>query len=360
MQFLSLRVRCKMIRLSSCSVKFLNLSVTVGIVLVIFLAGCSLQVAGKGDKINFNSIESPIILKGAEKVAYRDPAVVYNNGTFYLYFTYIVHEKGRVYWCTGLSTSTDLVHWSPPERLTPKDRSLNFCAPGNIIRYKERWVMCLQTYPTPNGETYGNSDARVWITRSDDLRHWSSPEVLKVKGPDVPVKEIGRVIDPYLVEDKNEPGKWWCFFDTDAANISYSYDLQNWTYYNQIEAGENVCVLVRDDKYLMFHSPSDGIGIKYSKDMKHWHDVGRKTTKHDTGSIILGQDNWSWAQGRLSAGFVLDLNDEARIGKYIMFFHGSGPEPEPIHFDSYCSLGIVWSDDLKHWHWPEKTPSQDK
>jgi len=346
--------------LSDCLPKFLKSNVTIVILPAFFVTGCSLQTAGRTDGIDLNAIKSPIIFIGADNVAYRDPTAVYHNGTFYLYFTYIIHEKGRIYWCTGLSTSTDLVHWSPPERLTPKDRNLNFCAPGNIIRYKGKWVMCLQTYPTPNSEKYGNSDARVWITRSDDLRHWSSPEVLKVKGPNVPVEEIGRVIDPYLVEDKNEHGKWWCFFDTDAANISYSYDLKNWTYFNQIEAGENVCVLVRDDKYLMFHSPKNGIGIKYSNDMKHWYDAGRKITKHGTGSITLGQDNWPWAKGRLSAGFVLDLNSNPRIDKYIMFFHGSGPKPEPIHFDSYCSLGLAWSDDLKHWHWPGKTQSQHK
>lgn len=333
----------------------LNLIFAVVVIPVAVMAGCGLQAGVKGDRIGLDTIESPIILKGGEKVAYRDPAAVYHNGTFYLYFTYIIHEQGRAYWCTGLSKSKDLVHWTRPKRLTPKHTGLNFCAPGNIIRYNGKWVMSLETYPRPGGETYGNADARVWISRSEDLETWSMPEALKVKGLDVPVEEIGRVIDPYLVEAKDEPGKWWCFFDTDAANISYSYDLKNWTYFNKIKAGENVCVLVKDDKYLMFHSPHNGIGIKHSKDMKHWYDVGRKTLKQDTGSITLGQDNWPWAKGRLSAGFVLDLKDEPGIGKYIMFFHSSGPEPEPIHFDTHCSLGIAWSDDLKHWDWPGKT-----
>ncbi len=91
-------------------------------------------------------------------------------------------------------------------------------------------MICLQSYPTPNNEKHGNKNARVWIMRSDDLENWSKPEMLKVKGPDVPFEKMGRLIDPYLVQDKNDPRKWWCLFDDNAANISYSYDLKNWTY----------------------------------------------------------------------------------------------------------------------------------
>jgi len=37
-----------------------------------------------------------------------------------------------------------------------------------------------------------------------------------------------------------------------------------------------------------------------------------------------------------------------------MFFHGSGPEDERVYFDTYCSLAIAWSNDLKTWNWPAK------
>jgi len=315
---------------------------------------CGVVFASENPLVDFDAIESPIILAGDAGTAYRDPTAVYHQGVFYLYYTHIIHEQDKTYWCTGLSKSRDLVHWTEPERITPKDRSRNFCAPGNIIRYKGRWVMCLQTYPTPQGQKYGNEDARVWIMKSDDLEKWGNPEMLMVKGANVPREKMGRLIDPYLVEDKEQPGKWWCFFDDDAANISYSFDLKNWTYCNRIDAGENVCVLPDGDKYLMFHSPKNGIGVKRSRDMRTWRDVWKVTTKHGTGPITLGQINWSWAQGRLSAAFVMDLRRDAGVGKYLMFFHGSGPEPEPVHFDTNCSLGIAWSDDLIHWDWPGK------
>ena len=61
--------------------------------------------------------------------------------------------------------------------------------------------------------------------------------MLKVRGPGAPVEQMGRIIDPYLVADKDEPGKWWCFFDDNAAKMSFSYDLETWTYFNRIPAG---------------------------------------------------------------------------------------------------------------------------
>jgi hypothetical protein len=103
----------------------------------------------------------------------------------------------------------------------------------------------------------------------------------------------------------------------------------------------------------MFHSPKNGIGMKRSMDLKNWRDVGGSTTKEDTGLITLGQKDWPWASQRLTAGFVLDLRNDPRVGKYLMFFHAEPPEG----FRKYASLGLAWSDDLLHWDWPGKKPS---
>lgn len=156
---------------------------------------------------------------------------------------------------------------------------------------------------------------------------------------------MGRMIDPYLVEDREESGKWWCFFDDDAANMSYSHDLKNWNYVGRIDSGENACVLVDGDEYVLFHSPRNGMGMKRSKDMKVWRDVG--------GLITLGQRDWIWAQGRLTAGFVMDLKKQPGIGRYLMFFHGSsGPGLRMHGAHGHASLALAWSDDLVEWSWP--------
>ena len=104
--------------------------------------------------------------------------------------------------------------------------------------------------------------------------------------------------------------------------------------------------MIRDaEQYMMFHSPANGIGVKRSSDLTTWR---------EESLLTLGQEQWSWAQGRLTAGFVLDLRLDSSLGKALMFFHGSAyPEKDPRGgFDNFASLGIAWSDDLRTWHWP--------
>jgi hypothetical protein len=181
------------------------------------------------------------------------------------------------------------------------------------------------------------------MNRSKDLENWGPPEMLMVKGPNVPIADMGRLIDPYLVKDKDVPGKWWCFFDDNAVNMSYSYDLKTWTYFKRMPCGENPCVLIHNDEYLLIYDPKDenlGAGVMRSKDMTNWIDVGQR--------IPIGDDQWKWAPQGIQAAFIIDLRHEKRFGKYLMFFHaGTG-------FKENVSIGIAWSDDLKHWDWPGK------
>jgi hypothetical protein len=301
-------------------------------------------------RLNLAALPSPILFQGDAVTAYRDPTAIYHDGVFRLFFTLVKIDSDGIPWLyTAWSKSTDLQLWSPPQTLTPKDRRLNFSSPGNIVRFGQQWLMCLQTYPRPNGEKYGNETARLWTMRSDDLEHWGPPELLRVKGPDVPQDAMGRMIDPYLLQDKDEPARWWCFYKQRGVSMSWSRDLKTWTYFGRADAGENVCVLVDGGEYVMFHSPHNGIGVKRSSDLRTWRDAGLLT---------LGQRDWPWAQGRITAGFVLDLRRESRVGRGIMFFHGSGPKDEREMFDNYASLGIAWSDDLVDWHWPGKAAAR--
>ena len=316
--------------------------------LIAFLIGLATVQAAPptpDPKVNLGGIPSPILFKGDATTAYRDPAVVYHDGIFRMFYSYIKIEEGKPYWFTAVSRSANLMNWTPPRLLTPRDLNLNFSSPGNVIRFGDEWVLCLQTYPRPNGEKYGNDTARLWVMRSTDLESWSAPEVLRVKGPDVPVEKMGRMIDPFLLQDKDDPGKWWCLYKQNGIRISWSRDLRTWTDVGPIMGGENPCGLVDGSEYVLFYSPDNGIGVKRSNDLK---------TFRNTGKIVLGQKEWPWAKGRLTAGFVLDLHAEKEIGKYLMFFHGSGPQDERTMFDNDCSIGIAWSDNLTDWSWPGK------
>lgn len=310
-------------------------------------------------KINLNgqnkilkNINSPVLFKGDEKTAYRDPAVLFHNDQFFLFFTLVKTINEEIYSFTATSKSFDLINWSPINILTPRDQNLNFSSPGNVVRYKGKWLLCLQSYPRPDyisGDKvrYGSNDSRVFIMESKDLENWSPPKLLKVKGPSISKEKMGRMIDPYLIEDKDEKGKWWCFYKQNGVSMSYTYDFLNWTFYGNTNSGENVCVLNDGGEYVMFHSPSNGIGIKRSTNLKDWQSFGSQ--------ITLGQKHWRWAKGRITAGAVVDLREIKGIERYVMFFHGSGPNKESEgDFDKNSSLGIAWSEDLVNWDWPKK------
>ncbi len=292
--------------------------------------------------MNVQNLPGPILLKGDERTAYRDPAVYFHDGRFYLYFTLVETEPdGTPYLYLAMTVSEDLVHFSPVRKLSPRDRALNFSSPGNVFRAGGEFCLCCQTYCRENGEKYGNRRCRVWLMRSPDLLQWSEPELLRVKGESVPDDEMGRMIDPYLIEDRHVPGRWWCFYKQDGVSFSHSQDLIHWEYAGRAECGENVSIVYDRGLYHLWHSPHNGIGRMVSFDLVHWRDTGEL--------ITLKQPEWDWARGRLTAGFVLDLRREPGVGKALMFFHGTGPEDESVIFDTHACIGLAWSDDLIHW-----------
>lgn len=296
-------------------------------------------------KIDFGKIKTPVIFEGNSKYAFRDPAVVYYKNTFYLFFTLSEYASDGGYFnMIAFSKSTDLIFWTFPEIISPRNRDLNYSSPGNIIRFNNEWIICFQSYPTPGLEKFGNSSCRLFIMKSKNLEDWDKPELLKVKGNDIPVSDMGRMIDPYLIRDDKD-GKWWCFYKQNGVSMSYSYDLKNWTYVGRRDAGENVTIIRQDDEYVMFHSPKNGIGVKRSKSLDDWGE--------DVQLLTLGQSQWDWAKGRITAATVIDLKKEPGINKYLMFFHGS-IDNSLITNEAHgeASLAIAWSDDLVNWQWP--------
>lgn len=303
-------------------------------------------------KVNLNELESPIILMGDDQAGFRDPLLIYEGGYFYIYYSYVLtEEQEKIYWYVAMSKSRDLVYWTDPVILTEKDQSKNFASPGSIVRYKGDWVMCMQTYSMPNYTRkdpirYGDANCRLWVMRSKDLEHWGAPEMLEMDGPGV---KTTRMIDACILKDKDDPDKWWCFYVPVGAGAGYAWsrDLKEWHPYGRTRAGENTCVWSEGDTYYMMHSPHDGMGILQSKDLKNW----TVFTEPDN----LGKKDWPWASRRVTAGFVLDLRKDKRVGKYVMVFHGQGPSPQSTEIiNSGTDLGIAWSDDLKTWEWPGK------
>lgn len=125
--------------------------------------------------INPANFKSPLIFKGYTETAYRDPAVVFDGEKFHLFFTMVINEKNGSYLFTAKSESYDLITYSKPEILTEKNKAKNFSSPGNIIRFNNKWVLCLQTYCRENGEKYGNENSRIYVMESKDLKTFDQP-----------------------------------------------------------------------------------------------------------------------------------------------------------------------------------------
>ncbi len=280
---------------------------------------------------NETKMQLPIILKGNEKVAYRDPTAIYDNGVFHIFFTYVDNSEGGPWLQIAKITTKDFISYSDIKILTEKDKAKNYSSPGNIVNHNDKWVMCLQTYCRENGEKYGNEHSRLYTMESQDLEVFTAPKLLKVKG-EIAQSEMGRMIDPYLIKKDNI---WWCFYKQNGVSYSSSSDLKNWKFEGNINGGENVCVIENKGLYYLYHSPHNGIGVKHSTNLIDWHD--------DDKCITLGQNDWNWAKGRITAGFVIDASSIANKELYILLYHASGPEDEKTMFDYNASIGVAYS-----------------
>lgn len=274
------------------------------------------------------------IFKQNEKYSYRDPAAYYENGKVYLFFSLVENDGNNQYFYVAISISEDFVHWTKPKILTEKNTAKNYSSPGNVIKYNGEYYLCIQTYPRPNGEKYGNENSRIYTIKSRDLINWCEPELLKVKS-DIAVSDMGRMIDPYIL---NDGGIFRCFFKQNGVSFSESNDLKHWDFKSCTDCGENVCVIKKNGEYLIFNSPENGIALLKTKDFK---------TFNHYGITYLNQTEWLWAKDRITAGFVLDMSQENFKYKYIMFFHGDNE-------DNYlfgASIGIAFSNDLVNWEY---------
>ena len=105
-------------------------------------------------KVSLSAIGSPVILRGDATSAYRDPTAICQDGWFRLFFTLVkIEPDGRPFSYAAWSKSRDLLQWSEPAIFTPRDQNLNYGSPGNIVRFGDQWVLCLQTYPAPTARS---------------------------------------------------------------------------------------------------------------------------------------------------------------------------------------------------------------
>lgn len=246
-----------------------------------------------------------VILSQTETLSFRDPCAIWKDGICHLYYTLVYQTNLGQAFTLAESVSRDLVHFSSPRVLLPTDSRWNYSSPGNVFQYGGLYYICFQTYPRPNGETYGNQDSRLYLMHSRDLTTWSEPEIIAVKG-EMPVSDMGRMIDPYILQEPD--GSFLCFFKQNGVSISKSCDLKQWKYLKHTSCGENVCVFRLGSWYGILHSPANGVGLLLSRDLEHFIECGVS---------MLGCEMESWAKDRVTAGFLIEHE-----GENILFFHG--------------------------------------
>jgi hypothetical protein len=117
---------------------------------------------------------------------------------------------------------------------------------------------------------YADETARLFFIKTKNFKTFSLPERIYPKGKET-VNE-GRMIDPYVFEKAED--EFLLFFKQNGVSVSKSANLRDWNFIGSVDGGENACVIEDNGKYILIHSPENGIGIKESDDLITWKDIG--------------------------------------------------------------------------------------
>ena len=205
----------------------------------------------------------PILFSGDAKTAYRDPCCYYLEGVYHLFMTVSVKEDGYMYNHVGSTASRVPDAFPPPRLLTEHDRTKNYSSPGSILRVGDRYLLCICSYPLRlpfKKDGIADGSARLYCIETADFEHFTEPRRLYPPGP--ATSDEGRMIDPFWMRDATDAGRYLLFYKQNGVSLSESRDLVSWTWLGRADGGENASVLFEDGRYLLVHSPQNGIGLK--------------------------------------------------------------------------------------------------
>lgn len=294
-------------------------------------------------KLAVSNIRNPVLDLRPEIYA-RDPALVYNDGILYMFYTAVEQSPEKIDLYLEMTKTEDMREWDQPVRLLSSP--LNFSSPGNVIRRDDKWFLCFQSYPIEPGKVWGSEASRLWTMCSTDLEDWSDP-IMMTDGCSAEWADSRRQIDPYIIEGNKH---YHCFYKSHGClGCLISSDLSNWEegafekpafslLINDCKtAVENPCILKDGDEFVLFFSlcgKGRGIAIARSRDLRDWKDIQ-----------YLDLPAPAWATGGVTAAMVIDLRDE--LGVWLMAFHGDIENKE-----HEAAIGFAYSDDLINWQVP--------
>lgn len=98
----------------------------------------------------------------------RDPALYFTGGELLCFHTTVEETlSGQRLLFIELSRSRDFQQ-RDTRRLS--DSPLNFSSPGNLMEVNGEYVLCLQSYPIPEGQLWADEHCRLYLMRSQ--RHF--------------------------------------------------------------------------------------------------------------------------------------------------------------------------------------------
>jgi predicted GH43/DUF377 family glycosyl hydrolase len=181
-----------------------------------------------------------------------DPIVFHANGAFYMLY---IGWDGIGYQ-TGLSTSTDLLHWRRVALVAPRDpaskftkynlalssilRDKNLRSQGEAIKIGGRYLGAWNAYP---GAGYEEGAAVIGLAWSDDLLHWELTDPILYPQDGAPW-EHGGLYRPDLMLDR---GTYYLYYNAktdtlpksvgggwhEQTGVATSRDLKTWTRYSR-------------------------------------------------------------------------------------------------------------------------------
>lgn len=296
----------------------------------------------------FPSIRNPVINPRPGQIAVRDTALFCEKGVIHCIYTGLWwHGSGMVTHLEQRST-LDLQHWSEPAMIGLP----TLWSPGNILKVKNRYVMVCQHQPVtmPDGDNPKGKmrhDSRLWLLWSDDLQHWSSPQIVMPEGCTAQWSpDSRRQIDGCLIEHDN---RYWILCKQGNSSIGrlgllVSDDLEHWETVptdgpvigphniDDPDGCENACVIRDGNEFVSFFPRyNKPAALLRSKNLFDWY-----------GLTELKFPHRSWIQSPPNAPSVIDTR--TINGKYLMAFFSSSPA-----IAMSGRIGLAWSEDLVNW-----------
>ena len=316
------------------------------------------------DFIDWEGLENPVYSHPGWST--KDPCMAWRDGTFYLFFSALYEDRGRVRSHVVGVKSTDFQNWSEPLIIWDgrDDGWIGMCSP-NISKIGGAWYL---TY-----NSWGDMDGRpnqLFYRRSTDLENWEERQPL---APEVTVDHKGRPrrgIDGALAKVDNtvyliwKEGRPHMPRAAKAPAVDGPYEYIGHGYVSLMVPGGGGNGLVHENFELLF---ADG----------HWRLI---STDYNPQTLYIytltGQpdrpESWlTWGNGRkvlvpmepfnthdrFNAGFIADWREYD--GHYYLISAGC-TERESYAGRGNNKLGLTRSTDLIHWKIPDESYTSDK